>query len=470
MRRPRRVREHSGNDRPQRRVGQALDWTVVGGQVWGEQDGWRSSTAHLQATYPARATAPLGTTGIYVGRELSGGSAFVHDQWSAFNAGVAMGTNMLILGDLRQGKSGLIKRRAVRQRLRRNRRTEIVDVKGEYGPLMDAVGGETISLYRGGPTRLNPLRPSADGEPADQLMRGVAGAALGRDLEPRERAGLDAAIGLVTRAQEGTGREPVMHELVELLCNPSSGLVDEVHGHDASEVRAELRDVGLALQQLCSGPLSGMFDGPTTADLDPNAQAACLDLHQVADDTALGVLMVCWMAFTRRAHEERKRALEHPPKTESANDEAWRSAAVRGVAQAWRAEYKLSGQTGISNVAAFHKLGDVAAGVDDGSAEQKLLEGLLEDVGTIVLFKHEHPSAADDTATRLGLSDTVRETLRSLRVDQAIWKVGPRLYHVHHETTRFERTLTYTHRATDEEAAATVRPMPTGDGRAPRAT
>jgi hypothetical protein len=436
-----------------RRVGPALEWTLGKG-VWGEQEAWRVSTAHLQATYPARASATLGTHGIYIGRDLSGGAAFVHDPWAAYNAGVAMGANMMILGALGQGKSGLIKRRALRQRLRRDRRVEITDVKDEYGPLMEAVDGESLALYRGGPTRLNPMRPGPDGTVADELMRGVAGAATGRALTPAERAGLDAAVELVTAAAVGENREPTVPELVKLLLAPTAGLTDRVAGESDAEVRKELRELGLALKQLVDGPMSGMFDGPTTAALNWNAPAVRLDLSQVRENLALGVLMVAWMAFLRQAHETRaeecKRLGIPVPKTERDNDEAWRPAAIPGIAETWVSEYKLSRSTGTANLLAFHKLSDISAGVADGTAAAKLLDGLFEDTGTIVMFKHKTPEAAHETASRLGHGSTVEQTLMSLRQDQALWQIGPRLWHVHHETTAYERSVTYTDAAMQE--------------------
>lgn len=439
------IRHLAGSKR--RRAAAAMDWSS-GNRVWGEQEAWRVSTAHLQASYPARAAASYGSRGIYIGRDLSGGAAFVHDPWGFYNAKHADGANMLILGDLHYGKSGLIKRRVLRQSIRRDRRFEITDVKGEYGPLMEAVGGESLHVYRGGPTRLNPMRPAPDGTVADELMRGIATAALDRELNSRERAGLDAAVAIVSAAAMANRREPTVHELVKVLLDPPSTVVERVSGLNGAETRGELRDVATALLTLVNnGPMSGMFDGETTAELDWNAPAVRLDLSGVTDNMALGVLMVTWMAFLRQARDAREIECERlnipVPKTERDNDEAWRPASVRGIAQAWVSEYKLSRGTGVAHLTAFHKLADISAGVADGTAEAKLLESLLADTGTVITF-HQKPAVAAETARQLGWSETVARTIPALHQDQAIWAIGRRLSHVQHESTEYERTVTYT--------------------------
>jgi len=53
----------------------------------------------------------------------------------------------------------------------------------------------------------------------------------------------------------------------------------------------DVRRAALGLQDLCEGPLRGMFDGPTTAGLDLDAKLLVLDLHAVRDSPAVGILM-----------------------------------------------------------------------------------------------------------------------------------------------------------------------------------
>ncbi len=434
-----------------RRQSRALDWRLSNAGTFAEQEAWRVSSAHLQAVYPAMASPGLGTEGILVGRDLYG-SAFVFDPWVLYGRQQVANANILILGDTGFGKSGLIKRLLYRGHVR-GHRCELTDVKDEYGPLVDAIGGTTISLYRGGSIRLNPLRPNPDGTPADELLRGVAGAALGRDLLPAEAAGLDAAVAHITTAAQATGREPIIPELVDELLEPSRQLVDQLRGRDTEEVRGELRQLGLALQTLCRGPLSGMFDAPSTADIDWRAPGVRLDLSRIQDDTALAVLMVAWMAFLRQAHEERRAECAQTgvamPPTWRPNDETWRAAAVPGVAATYQREHKLARSSGVANISAIHKLADLESGTDTGTAASKQLAGLVDDIDIQIIFRITGRDVTEAVCDRFGLSETLRVSFGRLRQDQAFWIVGGRQFLVQHETTTSERAITYTDAAMD---------------------
>ena len=70
-----------------------------------ERSAHQVSTAHFQAAYPAIAEPGLGSRGVYIGRDLHGGS-FVYDPWVLYAAGqvppgrykdlpVGFGTNVL---------------------------------------------------------------------------------------------------------------------------------------------------------------------------------------------------------------------------------------------------------------------------------------------------------------------------------------------------------------------------------------
>ena len=66
-----------------------------------------------------------------------------------------------------------------------------------------------------------------------------------------------------------------------------------------AQLAADSRRAALALQDLCEGPLKGIFDGPTSQGLDLDAQLLVLDLHAVRDSPAVGILMACataWMS------------------------------------------------------------------------------------------------------------------------------------------------------------------------------
>ncbi|MGE4426921.1 MAG: hypothetical protein AB7G37_10765 [Solirubrobacteraceae bacterium] len=446
---PRTIRRRRGPRRSTlRRIGPALDWTLSPSRVVGERPGWRASTLHARAIYPAMASTGLGPTGVYLGRDVFG-SGFCFDPWHAYAAGLIGNPNILILGSQSMGKSLLVKTYLLRQYIF-GRRAELIDVKDEYGPLIEAIGGSTLSVYRGGPTRLNPVRPGPDGEPAQELVAAVAAAGLARPLDPAERVGLAAAVDAITTAANGERREPTLPELFALLLDPPGVVREAMRSTGTEEPRRELRTLGLGLKSLCDGPLHGMFDGPTTATVDWNAPAIRLDLSQVRDPTAMGVLMTCWMAFLRQHHEARlthcQREGIRPAKTTRVNEEGWRVAPVEGVAQQFTAEFKLSRKHAISQVLVLHKLTDAAAGADDGTAVAKLMDALLADIDTHVVHQQDD-TAVGETTTRLGMSETQRELLTDLRPLQALWQVGALQFLVTHEISSYEAPIVDTDHA-----------------------
>ena len=113
----------------------------------GERPGHQATTAHFQAVYPAVAEAGLGARGVYIGRDMHGGS-FVYDPWVLYARGVLNDANTLVIGRPDFGKSSLSKTWLLRSRVF-GRRGEIVDLKGEYDPLVQALGGTILRLTPG---------------------------------------------------------------------------------------------------------------------------------------------------------------------------------------------------------------------------------------------------------------------------------------------------------------------------------
>jgi hypothetical protein len=67
----------------------------------------RVTTAHLQAAYPFISEGGLGSEGVYIGRDVFGGS-FCYDVWSLYGRDLT-GPNMLVIGQIGYAKSSLVK-------------------------------------------------------------------------------------------------------------------------------------------------------------------------------------------------------------------------------------------------------------------------------------------------------------------------------------------------------------------------
>jgi len=411
-----------------------------------ERRGHQASTAHVQSAYPAVAEAGLGARGVYIGRDQHGGS-FVYDPWVLYTQGLLTDANVLVIGQLGWGKSALSKAYPFRQRVF-GRVFENIDPKGEYGPLVEAMGGQVLRLEPGGAMRLNPLTRIGSRELREGLLEAVTRAMLDRPLSQAEHVGLASALAAADRAAGDA--EVCIPDVLEQLRNPVRELADELMLRDVDDAREEMRDCALALKRLCRGPLAGMFDGPTSAsERIWDAPAISLDLSSVragvsGGDLALGIMMVCATTFLDAKRAERKRALEArgktPPKVIRTNDEAWRALPVSGLGEYYQAAFKLARQTGVQHWLVLHRFSDLRAAGDEGTRQQRLAEGLLADASTTIVY-HQHAKEAALTSELLGLSSTEGELIKTLHQGEALWRVGNRSFLVYHVLSDLEQRL-----------------------------
>jgi hypothetical protein len=404
-----------------------------------------ATTRHLGAAYPLVSEAGLGHHGVLIGRDLLGGS-FVYDPFSLYGQGVVTNPNMVVFGQIGRGKSSFVKSYLWRQAVF-GRRAWVVDPKGEYGPLARAWGVQPVALYPGGSVRLNPLDTAGDpgrGSRADtngtedaawrrriELTSSLAVSCLGRDLLPRERAAIDAAL---TEATAQTGSAPTLPQVVSALLDPTTEAARDLR----TERRALMedgRDVALELRRLVHGDLRGMFDGPTTPGLRLDAPLVVLDLAAVYNSPALGVLMACataWLQGALMAHRRHQVVV--------VVDEAWAILSNLGVARWLQASWKLSRAFGVANMAVLHRLSDLHAVGASDSEQVSLAEGLLADSETRVVYA-QSPGEVERTGELLGLTETEAALVTQLRRGVALWKVGQRSFLVEHRLSPEEQGL-----------------------------
>lgn len=431
-----------------------------------------TTTRHLCAAYPLVSEAGLGHEGVLIGRDVLGGS-FVYDPFVLYRQGVITNPNMVVFGQIGRGKSSFVKSYLWRQAVF-GRRAWVIDPKGEYGPLAEAWGVAPVALRPGGPVRLNPLDTDdaylgVDSEPGDEVMRrrvvltsSLAVACLGRDLLPRERAAIDAAVAEATRLAGGgrlpgprsagdrsTGDRPVgsaeipaptLPKVVEALLEPSVDAYQALRT-TRSVLMEDGRDVALELRRLVHGDLRGMFDGPTTPGLRLDGPLVVLDLAAVYHSPALGVLMACAAAWLQSAVRS-----QHRNRTIVVVDEAWAILSNLGVARWLQTSWKLSRALGVANMAVLHRLSDLRSVGTAGSEQVNLAEGLLADSETRVIYA-QSPGEAARSGELLGLTETEAELVTQLRRGMALWKVGRRSFLVEHRLASSERWLTDTDQA-----------------------
>jgi type IV secretory pathway VirB4 component len=400
-----------------------------------ERSGHRVTTRHAQAIYPFIAAGGLGARGVFVGRDAAGG-AFCYDPWSLYEDGALDDPNVIVLGKLGQGKSALVKTLLWRMLLF-GRRAFVLDVKREYGRLCAAVGVQSISLVPGAGVRLNPLASRPEEHAQLELLRAVTTTALGGPVTPLEAAALREAL----RTIRTRGAEPTLPEIAALLFAPVAAMAEQLRTRP-DRLAADARRAALALQDLCEGPLRGMFDGPTTPGLDLDAKLLVLDLHAVRDSPAVGILMACataWMSALLA------RTAERPGRERLINvaDESWKIVQHTGLGEWFQSNFKLARQFGVMNLVVLHKLADLQAAGDAGSRAARIAEGLIADASTRIVY-HQDESQVPLTRALLGLSESEARLITMLAGGQALWRVGARSFVVQHYRSRLETELTDT--------------------------
>ena len=275
--------------------------------------------------------------------------------------------------------------------------------------------------------RLNPLTPRGGPERQLNLLYSVAAAALERPLTPEEKRAAQEALHVLERRSDG---EPTLPAVVDVLIHPP-GEMAEALAMPLEELAAATRPMAFALDQLCSGNLRGMFDGPTTPGLDLDAPLVVLNLRAVLNTqtTALGILMTCATAWLQAMIEAETD--ERSAKRIVVVDEAWRIVSNLGIGEWLQQSFKLSRGLGAQNVVVMHRLSDLRAVGAEGSREVRLAEGLLADAETKVIYA-QPPDQLPQTRELLGLTDTEAELLPHLRRGWALWKVGQRSFLVQH--------------------------------------
>lgn len=395
----------------------------------------RATTAHLCSAYPFQAAEGLGGRGVYLGTDhLAGGGAFCFDPFELYTQGVISSPNMLVVGQVGSGKSASVKTLLHRSvgvfssPGGRPRWVAVLDPKGEYRPLASALGLSVLDVYRGGPTRLNPLDagPLGRGRGGREelearrsaLVAALVASVLGRDLSPVE----DAVVGwAISEVSARRGATPTLADVARLLAAPSPEMAERALA-SATELARSVDAARYALGKLLDRDLRGMFDGPTTARIDWEGRGVVVDLSAIHHDPqALTLVMIATTAWLQALMAPGDG--EDVPRRYQVSEEVWALLASERVARYYQATYKLSRSYGVSNIAVAHRISDLKAQADDGTSTAKLAMGLLADTDVRVVFRQPSDQVAEATSL-LGLTSTEASLLPRLSKGRALWKVG----------------------------------------------
>lgn len=427
---------------------------------------FRGSTGQVQGLYPWLYGASMPPVGVYVGIDCLSGGAFACHPIEWLHRGLITNPNMLITGVPGAGKSATIKALITRLSAYGVRSFILGDIKNEYARLARAFGVEPLELGPGLGTRLNPLDagPLGSNLPADAeqlrerldeihrrritLLSSLLVMRLGRDLSPTEEAALSLAIKHASGQAAGasTLADPTIPQVWDLLRDPLPQMAEElrVRGEQVDELREMIRPATDALGNMVQGSLSGLFDGPTTVQLDFNAPIQTVDLSRIdgRGDETVAMTLACVSTWGQAAIDE-----PGGPVRLVVRDELWRAMRVPAMIRKVDSDLRLSRAQGTIQVLATHRLADFEAVGPAGSQEVTIAKNLIASCDVRICLRQDTAPLAM-TRDAIGLTDTECAHIASWSGEQlgrAIWKVGRTASHVVQVVlTPLERQLYWT--------------------------
>lgn len=368
-----------------------------------------------------------GITLGYCGQDRSGGM-FNYDPRVCYRAGIATDLNIMVMGRIGRGKSAFVKK-FIRRSIPWGNRFLVTDIKGEYGKLVEAVGGAELKF--GGDTKyyLNPLDPDLlgpDGSVATQLdlLMSMALTLMNRtesEVDIEHETALRLAIKDLQQ-HYGVGTDglssgvPVLAGLVEKLLKPTQYMLEGMRrSNEYGYVRDLTTKLGLALNKLTAdGDLSGMFDRPTTPGLYQDTPLTVMNLKDL-DDTALRLVarvhnFLSSSQFRRATGAGRYNYLIH--------DESWKLVTDPFFLRSTIQSYKLGRSADVCNMMIFHHLNSLIM-----SGYSELVRELASDTGTIVSYTQK-TTEIKATAEILGLNESAVALIPDLPKFHGLWKVG----------------------------------------------
>ncbi|WP_433264900.1 hypothetical protein ACQPZF_36415 [Actinosynnema sp. CS-041913] len=424
---------------PGRRAGRVLHRMTLPAHV--------ESTAQLRGMFPWLAGVGLPTAGTYIGQERFSGSPFCFDPWRLYSLGLLHDAGIFIAGVIGSGKSALAKSLCTRGVAFGRRFAVPGDIRGEWVPVVQALGGRVLRLGPGMTERLNALAmpPKPDGMTDDRWWPIVRShweellVALVRTLLPEQRAltmdertALETALTTATRRHDVGGdlsrlRPIHLGLLVDLLLDPTPDMAEQ-HHLDPATLRDRTHDIGLAIRALTRGSLAGLLDDDRPDNqLDWRDAATVVDISRVkTSDTAVALVMATTQSVIELAFAHR------PGHRFTVYDEAWRLNRFPALMARTNAGQKVSRATGNATLLLCHRATDMLGGTPESQFHGR---ALLADCGTRILYRQRSDQLAV-TAAELHLDDNQACLLPLLEQGTALWKVNDQPYLVDHLVLR----------------------------------
>lgn len=384
------------------------------------------SSRVLGAAYPFLTESGDPFTGAYIGENVLARSPFSFDPWDAYAAEDIRSHSCVILGVKGSGKSMLAKSWSTRL-IRLGRKVAVPnDPNGEWVRVAEYVGGRSIRIGPGLTAKINLLDV---GEPIPgwsletwrhhvlQTRRATMRTVIGlvdqsRELDPEEHTALDDAL-----EQLGSGRDVTVPHLYRVLT------VMAASGSDDAVPAKRLAHV---LRRIVQGDLSGMFDGPSTVTFDTASPMMVVDTSALTKASTLTQALArlattTWIRQATTGSNRTERVVVHE---EAAIELMNMVHGGEGLTEQVAGE-KVARHDGVSNWYLLHRIADLKALGDDGSAVRTQALGLLADCETRVTYA-QHAAEIPDTAMQLGWNDVQADRVKKLKNGEGLWQVKHR--------------------------------------------
>lgn len=405
---------------------------------------YRTSTHEIGGLWPFLVSNGVPPVGARMGYDaLSGGAFYCHPvEWVL--RGLVTNPNIIVFGEPGRGKSSTIVAFLVRMMAFGVKTLISGDVKGEYSPLLKALGVEPIRLGGGLGTRLNALDlgPLATRwrSFSAQRQREEVMALLGRWVKLlvalAEAQGYrcsntdEMVLSTVLRRLLGvadgcTDLQPVtIPHVHSQLANPDEQLWRDARFASQRHFLDEMRPITDTLGNLISGALAGLFDEETNFKLDWDAPIQSMDLERLRSrgDQAVGIALTCLGSWSATATD-----LQPDGQVRIVvRDEVWRQMRLGLKAvQAVDSELRLSRREKQIQILVGHKPSDLLTVGDAGSQEVAIAKHLLALCSTRILFGQSTEVAAE-LSEALGLGEKEHQQTTGWAMERrgrALWKL-----------------------------------------------
>ena len=399
---------------PARPLPRTWGWAVRGGgRAAHVEAGLRfaATTSQTCGLSPWVVGAGAEVTGVPLGRHLLTAEPIGFDPAHWLRTGLVSNPGVWVQGQPGIGKSSVTKRMLTGLVGYGMRAVVPGDVKGEYTPLVTALGGTVWRIGRGH-HGLNPLDTGPLG-PALAAAVGTEHARLAETLRARRLALLDALITIIRRTEPTvterrllgaaldtavptTGADPTIPDVLTALINAGEEIRAGVAATTSpAAYRREIRDLVNTLGLLCDGVLRGLFDQPVTVESNPHTPALSLDISALDDETdeVVAAAMLCswtWAATWAAAFTDTNHSSAGDlggrggRNVVQVHDELWRALRVApGLVEIADRITRLNRHRGIVSFQITHSLDDLEALPTE--ADRAKARGMASRAGTLLL-------------------------------------------------------------------------------------